>query len=103
MVNNDFEDVLMRRMVPPARSNLAERIIAAAPVKPQTSYRGWKGWIEDIAELFVLPKPAYALATVLLIGVLAGWSAMPSRDDTQDSISSYLYMNEVLNMGEWLS
>lgn len=99
---DDLEVILSRRAFVPARSNLAERIIAAAQVKPAKRGFDWRSWTSDVAELFVLPRPALALASVLLIGLFAGWAALSNSDDGPRTISSYLYMNEAINMGEWL-
>jgi hypothetical protein len=67
------------------------------------STRGGIGrWLSDFIDSFALPQPAFVLAGVLLVGVFTGWSFYTDAGDASETVSSYLYMNEVFNMGEWL-
>ena len=67
-----LDDILRDRYVPEMPSNLAYRIIEAA--KPRGSEKGftWAGFQRAMAELFVIPQPAFAMAVVLIIGVSIG-------------------------------
>ena len=71
-----LDDILRERYVPEMPSNLAYRIIEAA--KPRGNEQGFtlKGFgaafQRVMAELFVIPQPALAMAVVLILGVTIG-------------------------------
>ncbi len=62
-----LEELLRSYDVPPARSDLAERIISAAlRVPPKQGVWRW------VFEVFWSPVPAFCLALFLAVGFLAG-------------------------------
>lgn len=67
-----FNKILRDRYVPEMPSNLAYRIIEAA--KPRGDERGLTlaGIGRAFAELLAIPQPAFALAAMLFLGVMAG-------------------------------
>jgi hypothetical protein len=71
MMDIQLEKYLKQRRFEPPSSNLAERIIAAA--RMQYPQRNVLEYVADILGA-VLPRPAYALAFVLALGVAIGTS-----------------------------
>lgn len=68
-----FETYLWGRRFEPASTNLAERIIAAAKDKPVVRVQGIMDYLQDALEILMpQPKPAYAIAFMLIIGILIG-------------------------------
>jgi hypothetical protein len=106
-MNNSDEQLnqLLNRVTPvPPSSNLAERIIAQARIEPELSAsetaRETEGFFKQMMRNFILPKPAYALACSMLLGVFLGWQNTDVSDgftqssSIDDDISS-LFIAEV--------
>jgi hypothetical protein len=75
-INDEKLDQLLKGGVPvPPSSNLADRIIAQAATSQITAkIEGSKqSLFKQILNSFIIPKPAYALAFSMLVGVLLGW------------------------------
>ena len=75
-ISDEKLDQLLKSTVPiPPSSNLAERIIAQAATSQITAKieTGKRSLFKQILNNFILPKPAYALACSMLVGVLLGW------------------------------
>ena len=75
-ISDEKLDQLLKSAVPiPPSSNLAERIIAQAATSQITAKieTGKRSLFKQILNNFILPKPAYALACSMLVGVLLGW------------------------------
>ena len=72
--DEQLEQLLARVPPVPCRSNFAASIIANAdpnyhlPIKEDS-------FIQQILRSFIFPKPAYALACSMLIGVFLGWQS----------------------------
>jgi len=94
MVMNDKRDekldlLLRSRKVEAASADLAQRIILKAQQTPQTKTVSLWQWIRDLCVEFHLPKPAYILASALVIGLVIGFSTPPDTTSVaNDSISS---------------
>ena len=90
------------KVIPPS-SNLAERIIAQAhPLSQQSPnfQTADEGFIKQILRSLVFPKPAYALACSMLVGILVGWQNPDSNVNTiqvasADEELSSLFLAEV--------
>lgn len=82
LTEKQFEAYLWRRKFEPASTNLAERIIASAREKPAIVPAGIMDYVRDILET-IMPKPAYALAFVLVIGILIG-SNLPMQVENEE-------------------
>ena len=67
-----LDDILRERYVPEMPTNLAYRIIEAA--KPRGEEKGftWAAFQRAMAEIFVIPQPAFAMAVILLLGIVLG-------------------------------
>lgn len=83
----------------PASPNLAQRIIAEAKaqseLKVPVEYE--ETFIKQFLRSFIFPKPAYALACSMLVGVLLGWqnpefniNTLPVMDVDNDLSSLFL-------------
>jgi hypothetical protein len=75
-ISDEKLDQLLKSAIPiPPSSNLAERIIAQAATAPMVTKvdSNKKSLFKQILHSFILPKPAYALACSMLVGVLLGW------------------------------
>ena len=81
-----LDEMLHQMHIPEPTSGAVERILAEArsditssdAVGVQISAgKRFYGWISDVLSEMVLPKPAYALAVCLMVGLFVGWG-MPS-------------------------
>jgi hypothetical protein len=105
-----LNQLLDRATLIPPSSNLAERIIAQAqPLSQQhsqpqltikTAYLKEEGFIKQILCSLIFPKPAYALACSMLVGVLLGWQNPEANTNTiqlmtADEELSSLFLAEV--------
>ncbi|MEH6447469.1 MAG: hypothetical protein V7765_02310 [Oleispira sp.] len=83
----------------PASPNLAQRIIAEAKVQSElkvpVEYE--ETFIKQFLHTLIFPKPAYALACSMLVGVLLGWqnpefnmNILPVMDVDNDLSSLFL-------------
>lgn len=70
-----------------ARGAVAVRIVAAARC-------AWQGAGRGMGALFVLPRPAYALAACLVIGFSVGLAAEPVLDMMQQDQGMFIYMED---------
>jgi hypothetical protein len=92
----DKLDALLRsRRIEPSSPDLAQRIILKAQGLPQNQTASPAPWIRQLFAEFHLPRPAYVLASTLILGVIVGFN-MPV-DTPADSDSVYvqsLYADE---------
>lgn len=84
-----LDDLLRSRGLKPAAPDLVARIIACAQGLPQMeSLSFWQSLRRVFAE-FYLPKPGYVISAALLLGMAAGFAAMPdSRVPEASAIST---------------
>lgn len=94
-----LDALLSERRFTPARTGLAERIIATAHAKGRP--RGFGAWLSDTLAELMLPRPAYALASVLMIGILLG-AGMPevtnAADLDEEEASLQFYLDDEVNV-----
>lgn len=83
LTEKQFEMYLWNRRFQSASTNLAERIIAAAKNKPVVATAGIMGYVRDILDT-IIPKPMYAIAFVLVIGILIGANLSVQTDDREE-------------------
>ena len=94
-----LETLLRSRPLEPPRPDLALRIALAARVRPQLVPRSLGERLADLFADLRLPQPAFALAALLLVGLVAGWSveldALLAGDDSDAVyVQSFLYPEE---------
>ena len=88
--DDELNQLLNEVKVPPAGSNLAERIIMQArpPSHLQTESVNEGGFLKQIVAALAFPKPSYALACSMLIGVLVGWQNPDVNTNAVQTISA---------------
>jgi len=105
MDENRFETILKNRAVPQAPSNLAQRIIDQAAQMPVAARARQVGWIEALRESLIIPRPEWAFAAILLMGIALGnysndWISV--SDDYSSHLSYAFMIDESFNTGEFL-
>ena len=91
-----FDEVLWNnRVIEPASADLANRIIVAARAVAKSSGISITAWIQELLA-FVLPQPAFALATVLTLGIVIGFSlpALPPPVDDNNIITQAYFESD---------
>lgn len=71
--------------------DLAARIVAAARAIERKPPFLIMEWLRRTFIEFHLPRPAYAMAAVLLLGFAAGFGAQTATADTGEGLSGLLY------------
>jgi len=93
-----LEMLLRSRHAAPASPELAARIILKAQGMPQVRATSFWEWLRQLCAEYHLPKPAYVLASALILGLLIGFSTaadVTSTDDTNPiNIQGFLYADE---------
>lgn len=97
MQHDDLNELLAKRKTPPARKDLAERIIHAALQHPQNKARGADIW-NDVMAMLAIPHPSVAVAAGIVLGLMMGIQASDGLSILQQDWSSFLVINE----GGWL-
>jgi len=95
-----LDNLLRSRRIEPASPDLAQRIILKAQQVPQNKAVPLWQWIGQLFSEFHLPKPAYVLASALVLGMVIGFSAPQQANVAPDnggaSIQSFLSSDEDL-------
>ena len=98
-MDKKFDDLLNQHHVPQPASNLAQRICDAATLEEVKSTSWFDNFLFELNRLFVIPRPAYAIATCLIFGALIGlqldMSAMSAGSDVT-------FLEIDFYEGEWL-
>src|SRR5262245_60033640 len=98
--DDKLEVLLRQRRAESASADLADRIILRAQSLPQVQNISLWNSVRQIFAEFHLPKPAYVLATTLLLGVILGFTTAPDDGPNGDSGSfaaqSYIAADEGL-------
>jgi hypothetical protein len=101
-----LDDILRERHVPDMPTNMAYRIIEAA--KPRGSEKGftWAAFQRAMAEIFVIPQPAFAMAVILILGIVLGAYFGTEQSLTfqiaQDNFSSFITAENNFEYGDFL-
>ena len=101
--HDDKLDLMLhsRRVESPSQ-DLAGRIIMQARRLPQNqTFSPWQ-WLRDLCVEFYLPKPAYVVATALILGLAIGFSVPPDRPSANNEISSNITAQSVFAADEAL-
>lgn len=102
MDNNEFEDILNIRSVPPKRSNLERRIIQASlDVQSDMHTRSNRSIFAIIFDNILLPRPAMSMAVVLILGLSVGMYSVGGSDISYSDMD--LLLSDVeMEYGEFL-
>jgi hypothetical protein len=99
-LDEKLDHLLRSRRIEPASPDLAQRIIWRAQQLPQKKSAPLTQWVRNLFGEFHLPKPAYVLASALVLGVVIGMSTpyetnIPAEDNSA-SLQSFLSADESL-------
>ena len=98
--DDKLDNLLRSRRVEPASPDLAQRIIFKARQLPQVRTVTLWQWVRQICAEFHLPKPAYVLASALILGMVIGFSLPPDvnskAEDNTAGVASFLSTDEAL-------
>lgn len=90
-------DALLRsRRIEPSSPDLAQRIILKAQRLPQNQAVSLGQWIGQLFAEFHLPRPAYVIASTLILGLIVGFNTPVDipRDDSESVYVQGLYADE---------
>lgn len=98
---DDLDVMLAKRSVPKAPAGLAEQIIARAyrdegNRKAGSGFSFWD-YVPDLTPVFAIPRPAYACAVMIALGVLLGFTMDAggvSDDEGASDVSAYLLLED---------
>ena len=74
--DKEFGKILNTRRIAPSSPYFAERIIAAAQKIQQQHSISISSWLNSLFADFMMPRPEYALAVMLLIGIFIGFGVV---------------------------
>jgi len=87
-----LETLLRNYPVEPPRAGFAERIIAATKYATPSPVSGFGAWLHAALAEFMLPRPAFALASLLALGFVIGLSAPAPTVSGDDDLSLQTYL-----------
>lgn len=96
--DKDLEKLLRQSPMVSPSPDLAQRILRQALMIPQQTQMTMAQAVQRIFAEFRMPQPAYALATLLLIGFAMGCfmqSPAYANSQKQITIANFLYADEV--------
>lgn len=103
----ELDILLRRRRVPEPSSDLVARIVAAADQRRQKPgfFHYFSEFVSEFGAMLAVPKPAFALAAFLLIGLSAGlfvdrFSVLPRL--TPEDLAMFMTIEDRFVAGEWL-
>jgi hypothetical protein len=98
--DDKLDNMLRSRRVEPASPDLAQRIIFKARQLPQIRSVSLWQWMRQLCAELHLPKPAYVLASSLILGMVIGFSLPPdipsAADDNMATVQSFFSTDEAL-------
>lgn len=102
-MNDNIDHILITRRAVDVPAGLAQRIInMATPHKRQSD--SWGDIWNDIQAMFVIPRPAYALAMAIVIGLFVGLGDSAFNDNVSSAdFTSFLSVASAdFDEGNWL-
>ncbi len=101
-----LDDILRERFVPEPPTNLAYRIIESAKARGRGEPLAPAGLWLGFAEMFAIPRPAFAMATILFAGLAVGLYYAPadsfSASLARESFSSFITADVSVEYGDFL-
>lgn len=100
--DKDLDHLLSMRRAVEIPPGLAQRIINMAPPH-KLKKDNWADIWTDFQAMFVLPRPAYALALATIFGLLIGFdTSASSTDPVYSNFTSFLQADADIDEGNWL-
>lgn len=101
-----MEEIMNARYIPEMRSNLAERIIEASRHHQARGESGIMLWVNTFTDAFMLPRPAYVLTMIFVLGLLlggvSGYGNISAASEATTDYSDLLLSAEDVSEGDWL-
>lgn len=98
--DDKLDNMLRSRRIELASPDLAQRIILKARQLPQNRTVSLWQWMRQLCAELHLPKPAYVLASSLILGMVIGFSLpldiSPNIDDNTASVQGFFSTDEAL-------
>ena len=89
-----LENTLHTRSVTPAHPSLAERIIANAKQRRRVLPVNLSTWVNGLFADFMIPRPAYAIAAMLVLGISIGLNTQTMTTTQDDTSLSSAYTDD---------
>jgi hypothetical protein len=103
-MNDNLDVILSNQKIVPPSTNLSARIIAAAAIKKNTPF--WMIVMQEVSAMLYIPRPAYALAFSVILGVVLGLQGeveqMISAQDQAQDLFSFIQVETDWTEGNWL-
>lgn len=101
-MNDDtkLNEILLKREIPQASTNLAARISAAATSKERGSLINQI--LREMSFMFLFPKPAYVVAICLIFGLALGLQGQLETADVDAFMTQDLLSFADIDEGDWL-
>ena len=101
-MNDDakLNEVLLKREIPQASTNLASRIAMAAKSKERGSLVNQI--LKEMSLMFLFPRPAYVAALCLVFGLVLGLQLQLETGDKDVFITQDLLSFADIDEGDWL-
>lgn len=101
--DKDIDQWLLMRHAPQTPDDLADRIIHRAVRTPQRTSRAFaSGLFQEMAGLFIVPRPAFAMAVCLVIGVGGGWMTTALPDTTTQTSAETASFDVIVMEEDWI-
>ncbi len=98
-MDHDLEAILKARAIPPMRSNLEHRIVAAAKTMPQTAVKVRQSLWALIKGQMIVPQPALVFSLMLCLGLALGFMGYP-MDESAIADTEYFFLNANTQVGD---
>lgn len=101
--DTELEEIMNKRYIPEMRSNLAERIIEASLHHQAHGKTGLSLWLNTFSDALLLPKPAYVMAMIFVLGLLlGGLSGFVDVQAVDSNVTDLVFTAEQVYEGDWL-
>jgi hypothetical protein len=97
--NSELNRILHERHVPPAASNLAERIKSAATIEQNVPF--YQVLLGKLTTMMIIPKPAYALAAILVMGIALTSQMGGEQMGAQIDLASNAAINDLFTFPDY--
>ena len=101
-MNDDtkLNEILLKREIPQAGTNLASRIVTAAKSKERGSLV--HQILREMSFMFLFPRPAYVAALCLVFGLVLGLQMQMETSDTDVFMTQDWLSFAEIDEGDWL-